>query len=256
MLLTHLANFEETFSLMVEHTKGVVLSFSRYSDSSGVVNLFTQRFGRRAYLARGISRGKKEMKNIFFQPLTILDIEASHREGREVHNIRSCALSFIPSSIPYSVTKSTIAIFLAEVLNATIREESADTSLYEFIEESVTMLDRLDGNASLFHLSFMVKLSSHLGFGPSLPEDRGRLLFDMTNGLFSMVPPVSGMYMNHEQTALMKVLLETPLSDAGTLSIAGPARRSMLEQLIKFYSLHTPGLKNIKSIKVLQEVFG
>ena len=241
---------------MVEHTKGVVLSFSRYSDSSGVVNLLTHRYGRRAYLARGISKGKKEMKNIFFQPMTILDIEASHREGREVHNMRNCALSFIPSSIPYSVTKSTIAIFLAEVLNAAIREESADTSLYDFIEESVIMLDQLDGNTSLFHLSFMVKLSSHLGFGPSPPDSGDPLLFDMTNGLFSVLPPVSGIYMNHEQTALMKLLIATPLSNAGTISTTGNGRRSMLEQLIKFYSLHTPGLKNIKSIKVLQEVFG
>jgi DNA repair protein RecO (recombination protein O) len=254
--LTHLAIFGKTFSLMVEHTKGVVLSFNRYSDSSGIVNLFTHRFGRRAYLARGINKGKKEMKNIFFQPLSILDIEASHHEGREVHNMSRCALSYIPSSLPYSVTKSTIAIFLAEVLNATIREESADYTLYDFIEESVINLDRLDGNASWFHISFMVKLSSYLGFGPSLPDSDEPLLFDMTNGLFSVLPPVSGIYMNHEQTALLKLLIATPLSNAGALSIAGHNRRSMLDQLIKFYSMHTPGLKNIKSLKVLQEVFG
>ncbi|MDX9929417.1 MAG: DNA repair protein RecO [Bacteroidales bacterium] len=240
---------------MIEKTGGIVINYTRYSDHSGIVTLFTGRFGRKAYMARGIGRGKKGMPAVMFQPLMILDIEAYHNPAREVNNLKGCSLSFIPSTIPFSIQKSTISMFLAEILNASIREEQADEELYRFIEKSVIALDECEKGTADFHLLFLVLLSRHLGFGPSSPASEFPAIFDLKNGIFAMVPPSSGLYMNTGEAKILSLMLETPMTDAARLNLTSMERGKMLEQLLKYYSLHLPGFTNLKSLGVLRELF-
>ncbi|MBE0674372.1 MAG: DNA repair protein RecO [Bacteroidales bacterium] len=241
---------------MVESTKGIVIHYTRYTDSSSIVNLITEERGRQAYLVRGINKGNKGNRSVLFQPLTILSMEASYHHGREVNNMKSCALSYIPSSIPYNIAKSTTAIFLAEVLNISIREEMADVEMFRFIHDSIIAFDTMAGNASLFHITFLAQLTPFLGFGPTLPDHQNPVLFDLGNGVFCDLPPASGLYMNHEQTEIFKTLISSSPAQAGKLELTASQRREMLQQIIMYFSLHIPGFKNLKSLKVLNEVFG
>jgi len=240
---------------MTEKTKGIVIHFTRYSDSSGIVNVLTERYGRQAYLARGTGRSGRGTRNVIFQPLMILEIEASHKPGRDVHNMRSCYLSHVPVSIHCSVTKSAVAIFLAEVLDRVIREEVNDTSLYAFIEESVIGYDSTTGADPDFHLKFMAKLTRLLGFGPTVPADDGDYLFDVHNGVFCFMPPAGGNYMNHEQSRIFRILLGEPVTGPAIEGMTGTLRREMLTRILGFYDVHIPGFKNLKSAKILREVF-
>ncbi len=42
----------------------------------------------------------------------------------------------------------------------------------------------------------------------------------------------------------------------GDISMKGALRNEVLDTLIRYYSLHLSGLKRIKSLEVLKEVFG
>lgn len=240
---------------MVEKTKGIVLHYTRYSDSSGIVTLLTQNRGRQAFLARGATRGKKAGRMAMLQPLMILAIEVSDKPGREVQDLRDYSLDYVPSSIPFNIQKSTVSMFLGEVLNAAIREEIADRSLFSFIEDSVIWFDRNTGQAANFHLVFLAGLTRFLGFSPSLPLSDELTLFDMTNGLFCMMPPSAGVYMDQEHSSIMKRMLSINPDECDRLGITATQRRKMLELLIKFYSIHLPGFKNLKSMEILQEIF-
>ena len=240
---------------MVEKTKGIVLHYTRYSDSSGIVNLLTENRGRQAFMVRKATRGKTSGRMAILQPLMILDTEVSNKPGREVQDLRDYSLGYVPSSIPFSIQKSTVSMFLGEVLNAAIREEAADSALFSFIEDSVIWFDRQPGPAASFHLVFLARLTRFLGFGPSLPLSEEQILFDMTNGVFAPMPPSSGLYMNQEHSSIMRVLLSVPSGESDTTGITAGQRRTMLDLLIKYYSIHLPGFKNLKSMKILQEVF-
>jgi DNA repair protein RecO (recombination protein O) len=191
MRTVHFANFEKKYP-MIEKTRGIVLHYTKYSDSSGIINVFTQLSGRQAYMVRGLNKGRKVMRNALFQPLMILELEASHNTRREVQLLRSCSPGYVPSTTPYSIDKFSVAIFLAEVLTGVLREESPDNRLYEFIESSVIELDQSGGGVANFHIMFLVKLASYMGFGPSLPENAQDTVFDLTNGVFSTYPSCVG----------------------------------------------------------------
>jgi DNA repair protein RecO (recombination protein O) len=132
----------------------------------------------------------------------------------------------------------------------------ADVEMFRFIHDSIVAFDAAAGNASLFHISFLAQLTPFLGFGPTLPDHQNPVLFDLGNGVFSDLPPASGLYMNHELSEIFKTLISTSPGQARTLELTTSQRREMLQRIIMYYSLHIPGFKNLKSLKVLNEVFG
>ena len=75
--------------MAVVATKAIVLSSLKYSDSSLIVKCYTQKEGLKAYLIRGILKPKKGgLKVAYFQPLTQLNIVASHNTKGTLNAIK------------------------------------------------------------------------------------------------------------------------------------------------------------------------
>src|SRR5690606_12079798 len=74
-------------------------------------------------------------------------------------------------SIHHDFYKSSISMFLNEVLNKTVKEESHSQNLCEFIISSLVTLDTLTEQVENFHLQFLLKLSGFLGFGAQTVQD-------------------------------------------------------------------------------------
>jgi len=77
----------------------------------------------------------------------------------------------------------------------------------------------------------------------------------MLNGIFVAVPPVHGNYANEEITNILADFFIASYDSINTISLTGKLRNDVLETIIRFYSLHLPGLKKIKSLEILKEVF-
>jgi hypothetical protein len=73
--------------------------------------------------------------------------------------------------------------------------------------------------------------------------------------VFVPIPPVHGKYANKEITNILAGFFVASYDSVSTISLTGKIRNDVLEDLVRFYSVHLPGLKNIKSLKVLKEVF-
>lgn len=240
---------------MIVKTRGIVLHYIKYSDSSGIVNVFTHQAGRQSYMVRGINKGRKVMRNAMFQPLTIIDIEGSHSSKREVQQLKNCTLGYVPFTANFSPAKSSVVIFLAEVLNSALHEDAPDQGLYDFIEKSVISLDQAEGTVANFHIMFLTKLTRFLGFGPSVAESESKLIFDLSNGVFGQVPPVSGEYASQSSSALLEIFLKTPFHEMGNIKLEKSERRDLLSLLLKYYSLHIPGFRKINSTAILYDLF-
>ncbi|MCK7533487.1 MAG: hypothetical protein MZV63_21865 [Marinilabiliales bacterium] len=76
-------------------------------------------------MVKGISSRKGSARFTYFQPLNIFNIELYHYENREMHNLKELSLAFIPENIPGDIYRSSVALFISEVLYNVIREEDA-----------------------------------------------------------------------------------------------------------------------------------
>jgi DNA repair protein RecO (recombination protein O) len=240
---------------MIDKTRAIVLHQLKYSDSGIIAHLFTRKFGRQSFLIKGMRNKKAGKHNIFFQPLVILDLVMYFKESRAIQTIKEFTVSYSPADIQSNIKKSSIAIFLGEVLVSVLREESHNEEMFDFIEKSIIYFDGCRGGYANFHIAFLAGLSSFLGFEPGIKERQDDLYFDMLNGNFVPQPPLHGSYANEKISGLLAAFFVSSYDTMNNIVLTGSLRNEILDVILKYYSVHLPGLKKINSLEVLKEVF-
>jgi DNA repair protein RecO (recombination protein O) len=239
---------------MLVKTKAVLLHHVRYSDNSLIAHFYTQEYGRLSVIVKGISSGKRGVRFNYFQPLNIFNIELYHYENRELHNLKEMSLAFIPKTIPGDIQRTTVAMFISEILYNIIREEDANRMLYEFIESSVITLDGMTAGTSNFHLWFLVAFMDYAGIGPSHTSLQ-ECYFDMLSGQFTAQQPLHPDYLEPLSATILNRLLQMPAEQVSSLSLSGEERTELLARILKYYHLHLAGIRQIRSLQVLKDIF-
>jgi len=232
---------------MLNKTRAIVLHHVRYGETSIVITLYTEKFGRLACMASGIRSRKTRIPAILFQPLTIVDTDFYYRQNREIQRMKEASCPVIYNSIPFNYTKSAIALFLSEVLYLSLREEESNPVLFSFLIHSLQLLDTLEEGSVFFHHWFLLHLTRYLGYFPEVHQFDGPELF--SSGIHSFGSLSAG-----ASRALRRIGVHAQgppdLSD-----ITYRERNELLEGIIRYYSLHIDGFMRLKSLMVLQEVF-
>lgn len=239
---------------MLHKTHGIVLHTTKYTDNSIVAKIYTELFGLQTFLISGARGKKSSVKANLFQPLALVDIVIYHKENKQLQRIKEVRIESPFVSIPYSLSKASIVLFLNEILYKTIREEEPDANLFEFIYKSLQILDLKKDNWVNFHLLFLVQLSKYLGFYPQGRFSETTNYFDLKEGKFMEKQSLYPHFLSPLLSNLLSQLLGSTYDTLPNNSISNTARRELLEQLIIYYQLHGTGIYEIKSHHVLEEV--
>jgi DNA repair protein RecO (recombination protein O) len=240
---------------MLQKSKGVILHQVKYSDSGIIIQAYTREFGRQSILIRGLRSKKSGKHNALFQPLSILELVYYYKESRSVQVLKECSVAYSPSDIYADVKKSSIAVFLGELLSSVLKEETHHFELFDYIENSIKYFDNSRQGYSNFHIAFLTGLSSYLGFEPGTRTDPENKYFDLLNGTFVPLPPPHGNYADRYISEVLALFFSTSFDLMGTIPLTGNLRNEVLETIIKYFSIHLPGLKKINSLEVLKEIF-
>lgn len=236
---------------MLVKTKAIVLSSLRYQDKSLIVKCFTESDGLKSYYVRDAFTSKKSsQKTVYFRPLMILEIEASHKNKGILEYFKEVKLAYPYFSISTDIVKTTIAIFISEMLHHSIKEEEKNQSLYSFLETALLWLDSHDDVAN-FHLILLMEITKFLGFYPDSSSD-DYSFFEMTEGIF--VPYASVSCLTSEESQLWKRLLFLKF-DNSSKAFHVSERQQLLKILLDYYAFHLDGFKRPKSLEVLKEIF-
>lgn len=241
---------------MLEKTSGIILHQLKYTDSGIVTQIYTRKFGRQSFLIRGIRNKKAGKHNIHFQPLSILDLVMYYKESRGMQTIKDFSVAYTPVDIHNNIKKSSIAIFLGEVLNSVLMEESPHEEMFDYIKSAVLYFDNCKERFANFHIAFLAGLCSYLGIEPGKRQNDEKIFFDMMNGHFVTVPPVHGNYIGKDNSDILAEFFSSTWDKMDEIVLSGSKRNEVLDSILKYYSIHLPGLKKIKSLEILKDVFG
>ncbi|MDQ7916165.1 DNA repair protein RecO [Mesonia sp. MT50] len=238
---------------MLINTRAIVIQSIRYSEADLIVKCFTESSGLKSYLCRNILKSKKgKLKASMFQVLTQLDLVANHKDKGTLENIREAKVNPPYQEIPVDVYKSSIALFLAEVLRNSIQEEEKNEALFQFLEQSFSSLDQTAHFAN-FHLWFLVKLTQYVGFYPNTSTLEAPF-FNLLDGDFQL-SETNKYCISNSNTYLLKQFLELPASESFQLKLNKTQRKNFLEMMLLYYELHLQGFRKPKSLEILQQIF-
>lgn len=232
---------------MLTKTRAIVLHQVKYGESSLILNLYTEQFGRTACIVSGVRSRKPRFPATLFQPLHMLEADIYYRRSREMHRLKEVTGLVHYQTIPFNVSKSTIALFLAEVLMHCLREEESNPPLFAFLFHAFQLLDASDEGYSYFHHWFLVQLSRYLGF---LPQEQ--LITGTLNPVYDL--PVFG-NLSPDTLEALRALAGCASGPPAQLSLNHAGRAGLLESIIRYYTLHIDGFTRLRSYEVLQEVF-
>lgn len=219
---------------MLHKTKGVVFRFTKYGETSIIVNIFTELFGLQSYIVNGVRSSSKRSKIALFQPLTLLDLVVYYKENANILRIKEVKCYHPYQSVTSEIRKSAIAMFIIEVLNKSVKEQSHAGEIHDFVANSLMTLDKLQKPEN-FHLLFLLGLSKHLGFGPNLTEE-----------------VLGGHWMDVGDQEVLKRLMKSKYDS--TIMINYAQRQTLLLSLLRFYANHVDNFGEMKSLAVLREI--
>jgi DNA repair protein RecO (recombination protein O) len=238
---------------MLSETSIIILNYTRYSDSSIIVNALSEKYGRIAFIVYGIG-GKHRAKLSAFQPLYMLDIQVYHKASKGLHKLKEYKINPPLYNLSANIRKSTLALFIAELLSKTIKEEFADKSLFDFIKTSLLFLNELEENLAIYHLVFLLKLSRYLGFAPE-NDNSNAAFYDYKEGIAINAIPHHKFYMNQTDFQTCIILLEANFSNLQAVKIDTAHRDRILNALLSLYEIHILNFNSLNSYPILKEVF-
>ena len=238
---------------MLITTKCIVLSKIKYKDNDLIVKCYTENLGIVSFLLRHVLKSKKGSTKIaYFQPLSLLQLVIQSKENRSLQIIKETKSTALYSTLHTDVFKSSIVMFLTEVLSSALREEEQNQILYTYLETSLLWLDA-NSEYSNFHLLFLLKLTKYLGFYPDT-SNNNRDYFDLLNGKF--VAKSENIYtISGDNLLLLKQLLGTTFDALNMVKINAKQRQSFLNMILRYFELHLGNFKPPKSLQVLNQVF-
>lgn len=240
---------------MYEKTRGIVLHTIPYNDTLSVVYIYTELYGRKSYtLPRGTGRTAK-MARALYMPLSLLELETEVRSGRELQRIRE-AHTWIPlPRIQSDPVRTTQAIFLSEFLSNALHSDEAQPQLFAYIAQSIQLLDRTNSACANFHLCFLIGLTPFLGITPNCDNYRKGAYFNMQEGIFVPCRPLSTPYLPPSEACFMTKLLRMDYTNMNRFRFSRKERGEILNNMITYYRLHIPGMRQLSSPSILQTLF-
>ena len=240
---------------MLHKTRGIVFKCTNYSESSVIVQVFTEKFGLQSYIINGVKKPKAKISLNMLQPLHLLDMVVYAKATTQVQRVSEIRQSPQLQTIPYDIVKSSLALFLNEVIYKSVRQQGQDDALFEFIFHAIELLDKLEEGLANFHLYFLLRLTRFLGFFPEKKGYSPQAYFDLQNACYSNHPPAHDFVIAPEICVHWQALIESEFEALAHLQIRASERRQLLEHLLDYYRLHVDHFGELKSQAVLAEIF-
>lgn len=236
---------------MLYSTRGIIFHTVPYSDNRVIAKIYTREFGLLSFIV-SVSRSKSgRIKSPLLQPLTQIDIRIEKKEKSHLHSVRDIALAVPYAHVHSDIVKTTIALFTAEVLYKSVREEETNEALFTYISSALLALDVAQEGVANFHLVFMMHLARFLGFYPLENEAGPESVFDLTNGVFVAGTPNHFNFLDPVESRLFEEIFHADFEHMHELQLNGEKRRIALNAILRYYESHVAGMQKIVSHEIL-----
>jgi DNA repair protein RecO (recombination protein O) len=237
---------------MLYTTQGIVLHNIKYADKKIISKIYTKDFGLISANVNVGSGPKSKIKSGVIQPLTQIEFVLSLKENKDIQQLSEVKCLFVYTDLQSNFSKLCIAQFLNEVLYKTLKEQTSNDDLFDLICHTYQWLDKADEGYLDTHIYFLFELTKHLGFYPANNRDKHLAYFNTLEGKFQSTIQSFPLGFDFWQSELFANLFSYSLSNQK--KITRSERLALLDCLLHYYKMQIPGLMDMKSYQVMQEM--
>jgi len=228
--------------MAVVKSQAIVLHLTRVGDSSIVVHTIDSIAGRQSLMLRGVGkRGSRSAANgtALLHSLSVVDIVSAEPPVGSMLYLREFEPLFSLNNIRTDIYKSTMAMFIAEILYRSVRDGDGGGEYFSRLVENIVRLESIEGSAANYHLWWMADYCRLMGFAIT-PE-----------GLAEIGEAPLG---TNDGASILH-FAQASLSEALAIPLSSSRRSTLSAKMLSYLCHHLGATLDIRALDVLHEVF-
>ena len=152
---------------MIVSTDAIVLRSMKYGETSKIVTLYSQKFGKIKVIAKG-ARGAKSRFGASLEPMTHSSVILYKKEERDLHLLSKSEIT--KSFLKFGGNGDRLATGLAfvELVNMVMHDEEENLPMFALLVESLEAVDRAAKHIINIIFAFELRLLEIFGYGLNL----------------------------------------------------------------------------------------
>ncbi len=241
---------------MINKTKGIVLNQFKYSETSIIVNILTETYGKMSFIVNGVRQKKSRIPTSYFQAFNILEINYIHSRKSDLHKITEVSSNSLLHNIVFDIQKSSICMFLAEFVNHSLHSHDPDKKFYAFLETLIQFIDQADSQyIKNIHLWALFRLMQFNGIHPESNYSDFNCYFNPVTARYTNLKTDHHLILDKDISSIFHQLSVSTVEESHTININRSERQLLLEKILDYFKIHIEGFKTGKSLEILTEIF-
>lgn len=240
---------------MREKLTGIVISVVKHTEKLNVITIYSRERGRLVFLSmRGGGRSAK-MRDARLLPMSVVEADYNFRPNVELQKLGAFSLSVVWNDIYFNPVKRDIVFFISEFLTRLLQATMPNMPLWDYLRDSMALLDKMTTHLADFHVVFLSSLLSFVGIQPDVGSYTDGSYFDMRTGSFTQGMPFHKDFIKGAEARFAVTLTKLNFSNMRALKLSKSERRQVINYLLHYYEIHFPGTSSLKSLEILTELY-
>lgn len=240
---------------MLIGTRGIILRYVKYSETSLILDIFTREYGLKTYIAGGVRKVNSASGAALYQVANIVEIVAYDKANTKINRLKEIKSARSLNRLSMEILRFSVALFILEVLLKCLKEKEKNEELYDFIENTLVLIDQSNSSLKNVHLTVLCKMTRFFGFKPENNYSMENCYFDMRDGHFCKQQPYHNDQFSRSEASVFNKLINTDIENSALFNITHAERQKMLEKLILYYKIHLTDFGRIKTLEVFKNIF-
>jgi DNA repair protein RecO (recombination protein O) len=232
---------------MIATTEAIVLKSMKYRDSSKLLTVYTEEFGRCSLIANGARKAKNKFGSAL-EPMSCSRLTFYKHTGKDLHTLSGAETAVPMRMMTESFDRITSGVAICEAVYSSQMHEEQNKPLYTLLKSSLLALNAAETNEQTLVVWFQAQYAAILGFALSpsicaasgdivLPGDANEFVLSLSNGApYSL--PFTGLHTGFRIASpaleALQCIVALPLESVHTLALP-PQVRSQLEDFFALY---------------------
>ena len=236
----------------MEVVQAIVLKVFNFSDNQKIVHAFSK---ERGYISLISPSSFFRKRNCTVHLMQVVEAEIFYTEKSSLYKLKSVTPLVNLSALYFDIYKMNIALLWGEVLDLILKNEQKNIDLFNFILQSVEYLNETVKDIANFNLFFLYRLATLIGFKIDTSTYEEGYVLDINGGVFIPCGGKEAYVSGPNAAQVIHKLCSCQVEELADIVLDRKSRSILLDIILLFFSIHLNTDFNIKSIKVIREVF-
>jgi len=221
----------------IRKAEGVILRRIKYSETSLIVTVYTQEFGKIGLIAKGARNPKSKFVGSL-EPSTYVSLIYYHKDGRDLQMLSEVEPIRSNSSIIKSIRKVAVAFAMVNLVDSVVSDSESNEELFVLLCDALSTLNDSEMDIPILWY-FEINLLRQIGFeiDIQLPEGMGKRY-----------------HLQGESLKVYQKIESSELADMRIPEFTKGTFRKMNRFFEKYFEYHVEGMKKTKALKFVNDL--